>query len=298
MGDFEQQFSEERTARALAAVLARAEGGDGTVTWEAVSDVVPAEEWGRLIGSDVLVSVGDAFVVNDPPGVRETLNENGIEVTTDTTIEEPATPSGWRSVDKLAGVGGLGLMAGYQIPAIKTTVASAVNVVLGPAVSVLPFSVLVTLLAITVAVISSVARKRLVDQEQVDRQKKRIQTVKDRLDEAKERGDDAAVDRLSERQEEMMRSQLGVIVHSLRPMAWTLWLTVPLFLWVSWVVVAPGFAIGATTPALPVISSMTWTAHVLGPMKLWMAYYIGNMIVSNLLVKRAMNRVSGRVSVA
>jgi uncharacterized membrane protein (DUF106 family) len=296
--DIQSLLEEETTAHALAAILARAEDGDGTVTWGAVSDVVPPEEWGRLVGSDVLVSAGDAFVIEDPPALRDALAEHGTEVTADATVDEPATPSGWRSVDKLAGVGALGLMAGYQVSAIKTTVASAVNVVLGPAVSVLPFSVVVTLLAMTIAVISTVVRRRLVDKEQVNQQKERMQMVKERLREAKERGDEAAVERLSDRQNEVMRSQLSVMVHSLRPMAWTLWLTVPIFLWVSWIVVAPSFAIGATAPALPVLNSMSWTAQVLGPMKLWMAYYIGNMIVSNLVVKRAINRVSGRASAA
>lgn len=294
--DRESLLGEETTARALAAILARAEEGDGTVTWESVGDVVLIEDWGQIVASDVLVPVGDAFVIEDPPALRAALDEEGVEVTADVTIEEATPPSGWRSVDKLAGVGAVGLMAGYQVPGIKVTVASAVNVVLGPAVSVLPFWVVVTLLAVTIAVVSSVVRQRLVDSEQVTTQKERMQRVRDRLEEARERGDQPAVDRLNERQEEMMRSQLGVVLHTLRPMAWTLWLTVPIFLWLSWVVVAPQFAIGATTPALPVLSSMTWTARVLGPVKLWMAYYIGNMIVSTLLAKRAINRVTEDVT--
>jgi uncharacterized membrane protein (DUF106 family) len=294
--DIDALLADETTAQTLAAIVARAESGDGTVTWESVSDVAFVEDWGRIVASDVLVPVGDAFVIDDPPGVRDALEDAGIDIKADVTIEEPTPPSGWRPVDKLAGIGALGLMTGYQIPAIKTTVASVVNVVLGPAVSALPFSVVVTLLAVTIALVSTGVRRYLLDKEKVNAQKERMQRVKDRLEEARERGDQAAVDRLSDRQETMMRSQLGVLLHTLRPMAWTLWLTVPLFLWLSWAVVAPQFAIGAMTPALPVLSSMTWTARVLGPVKLWMAYYIGNLILSNLVAKRALNRLSDRVS--
>lgn len=301
MEDSELQLlvSDERTARALATVLARAENGDGTVRWELVSETIEAETWGRLVSSGVLVATGDAFVIDDPPAVRKALEDAGFPVEGNAVeSEDIEVPSGWRPVDKLAGVCSVALMGGYHASTIKSTVANSVDLILGPVAGVLPFPAVVTLLAVTIAVISTVVRRRLVDQEYMSAHKKQMQQVKERLKAAKERGDEAAVERLSDRQEEMMRKQLGLLKHNLRPMAWTMLVTVPVFLWLSWLVVAPNVAVGTSTPALPVVGRMVWTARVVGPMKVWMVWYIGNMLVSSLVVKRTMNRVAGRSTTA
>lgn len=295
MDDSELQslVGDERTARALATVLARAENGDGTVQWAGVSDVIEAEVWGRLVTSGVLVPVEDAFVIDDPPTVRTALNDADVEITADAAeCTDIDVPSGWRPVDKVAGMGALVLMAGYQVSPIKSTVAGGVNLLLGPVAGVLPFPAVVTLLAVAVAILSTVVRGRLVDQDRVSAHREQMKRVKERLKAAKERGDEAAIERLSERQEEMMRKQFGIMKHTFRPMAWTMLVTVPVFLWLSWIVVAPNVAIGTTTPALPMVGRLVWTARIVGPMKLWMAWYLLNMLVSNLLAKRAMKRVT------
>jgi len=80
-----------------------------------------------------------------------------------------------------------------------------------------------------------------------------MQEIRARLDAAKERGDEAAVERLTERQQEMIRRQIGMLKHIARPMAWTMLVTVPVFIWLSWVVFAPQVAVGVTTPTLPVV---------------------------------------------
>ncbi|MFC7059538.1 DUF106 domain-containing protein [Halovenus salina] len=291
-------LEDEATAEALAIVLARAEEGNGTVTWQSVSGAVPAEVWGQIVGSELLVSVGDSFVIDDPPALREALNTAGIDVTADISIEETEALPGWRLTDKVAGAGALVLATGYQIPAIKSSVVSGANIMFGPLAGAVPFWMLVTLLAVTVAAISTGVRRRLVDQQQVTSIKERLKTTKEQLREAEERGDETAVERLRERRDELMRSQLGILTHMLRPLAWTMLVTVPVFLWVSWAVVAPQFAIGATTPALPVLGRMAWTARVLGPVPLWMVYYTLNVVVSNLVIKRATKRVTDNQAAA
>lgn len=298
-------LEDEGTARALATVLARAESGDGTVTWEAVSDGIDAEQWGTLVASGILVPAGDAFVIDDPPAVRRALDDAGFETTTSLSedtdapaVEMTDSPSGWRPADKLAGVAAVLLLAGYQVSAIKSPVTETVNLVLGPVAGVLPFSVVLTLLAVGAAVVSTAVRRRLVDQEWVEGHRAGMREVRDRLDAARERGDEAAVERLSQRQQELMRTQLGMFKHIARPMAWTMLVTVPVFLWLSWAVVTPQAAVGVTTPALPVVGRMVWTARVIGPLRLWMAWYAVSMLVSNLAAKRAMKRAPDRLPLA
>lgn len=58
-----------------ATAVERAESGDGTVTWGDVSDAVPAEQWGRLLESELLVATQSGFVAvvvdRDRPGIAE-----------------------------------------------------------------------------------------------------------------------------------------------------------------------------------------------------------------------------------
>lgn len=60
-------------ADALAAVLASAEAGDGTVRWADVSDDLDSTQWGTLVQRGLLVDAGDAFVVDDPTAVAEVV---------------------------------------------------------------------------------------------------------------------------------------------------------------------------------------------------------------------------------
>lgn len=298
---------DEPTARALATVLARAEHGDGTVTWAEVSDGMAAEQWGTLVASGVLVPAGDAFVIDDPPAVRRALDDAGFDVaapstaadrTADPAAADGDAPEGWRPADKLAGVAALVLMTGYQVSPVNSAVAGTVNLVLGPVAGALPFWLLLTLLAVSAAVVTTTVRRRLVDQEWVEGHREATQEVRERLETAKERGDEAAVERLTERQQEMMRTQFGMLTHIARPMAWTMLVTIPVFIWLSWIVTAPQVAVGVVTPALPLVGRMAWTARVLGPVRLWMVWYVASVLVSNLAVKRAMKRAPDRVLLA
>lgn len=51
----------------------------------------------------------------------------------------------------------------------------------------------------------------------------RMNDVRERLESARERGDDDAVERLQTEQQELLTQQLSMFKYMLRPMAWTVW---------------------------------------------------------------------------
>ncbi|RDZ42522.1 DUF106 domain-containing protein [Haloferax sp. Atlit-10N] len=278
--------------RALASVLAHAERGDGTLTYDAVSDAVDAETWGRLLRTGVLVAADGVFVVDDPPAVRDALADAGIEVGAATAQPAPTTDeSAWRPVDKLAGAGAITLVAGYQVPAIKAAIVGPMDLVLGPLAGVLPFPLLVVVLATAVALVSTGFRRRFLDEDGMDAQREQMQRVREKLSTAKQRGDDAAVERLTERQQELMRDQLGTMKNNLRPIAWSMLITVPVFLWLSWFVMNPAGAIVTAAPVIPIADRIIWSARLVGPMQVWMVWYFVSSLVSNLFVKRTASRL-------
>ncbi|ELY38819.1 DUF106 domain-containing protein [Halalkalicoccus jeotgali] len=284
-------IEDEASRQALARVLTYAENGDGTVTYAAVNDVIEAETWGRLLKTGALVPADSVFVIDDPPAVREALEGANIEPPTDSGQTSAETDeSAWRPVDKVAGIGSLTLVAGYQIPAIKSAIVGPMDLVLGPLAGLLPFPLLVIVLATLVALVSTGVRRRLLDQEQIDAQKERLQQAQDSLSAARQRGDDAAVERLTNHQQDLMRDQLGIMKNTFRPLVWTMFVTVPVFLWLSWFVMNPAGAIVTAAPLIPVIDQIVWSARLVGPMQMWMGWYFVSSLASNLLVKRTASR--------
>jgi uncharacterized membrane protein (DUF106 family) len=281
-------------AAALATVLARAEAGDGTVAWADVCDRVDTEQWGRLLDLGLLVPAGDRFVVDDPTAARQTLAELDVEVSPDAaTPTDDVLPEdeGWSRADKLAGVGAVALMASYQLPGARDLVGRSVDTVLGPVAAQLPFVATITLLAVVTALASPTIRRRLQSADRMERLKTRTKDVKERLEAARERGDDEAVARLQAEQQELMTQQLSVFKHMLRPMAWTVLISAPIFLWLSWLVVAPAAAIAPTATVFPMLGRITWTAKLIGPLHVWTVWYVATSMVSGLTITRTMDRV-------
>ena len=293
--------SDEALASAAATALERAESGDGTVAWGDVSGSLPAEEWGRLLDSGVLVPTETGFVVDDPDAVREAIDDDG-EAAADravrdlTATEEGDQPSntesgGWSTADKVAGVAALCLMASYQVPMARDAIGSTAHLLFGPVEAALPFGATIALLAVATTVVSTRLRRRLMDENPQEQLQERMSTVKERLEDARERGDDEAVDRLQSRQQELMKEQLGAMKQMVRPMVYAMLVTVPVFLWITWLTVNPAAAITPAAQMLPLAGRVVWTAKLVGPLQVWTVWYIACSLVSGIASKRVAKRV-------
>lgn len=275
----------------------RAESGDGTVTWSDVSDAVPAEQWGRLLDTDLLVATEAGFVVDDPDAVRSTLDDLDADADGAATAKAAVgSDDGWTRRDRIAGVGALCLLASYQVPVMKNTIGSTAHLVFGPVEAALPFGLTVALLAVATTLVSTTLRSRLVDGSGRKQLQERMQRVNDRLSAARERGDEAAVERLTERQRELMAQQVGAMKGMLRPMVYTMLVTVPVFLWLSWLTVTPAAAISPVVQFLPFMGRIAWTARLVGPMQVWMVWYFACSVLASVVGKRAMRRAKPLVS--
>jgi uncharacterized membrane protein (DUF106 family) len=290
----ERLDGDDALADAAAAVLDRAESGDGTVAWADVSGAVPAEQWGRLLESELLVATDAGFVVDDPDAVRAAVGDrdDAVGESTDGT----ADADGWSAADKLAGVAALGLMASYQVPVARDTIGSTADIFLGPVEAALPFGATVALLAVATALVSTTLRRRLMDGNPQEAAQERMETVKERLDAARERGDDEAVERLQSRQQELMLEQLGAMKRMVRPMVYAMLVTIPVFLWITWLTVNPAAAITPAAQVLPIAGRVVWTAKLVGPLQVWTVWYIACSLISNVAGKRVAKKVGPAVA--
>ncbi|PSP89543.1 HTR-like protein [Halobacteriales archaeon QS_4_69_34] len=255
-----------------------------TVAWSDVSDDLTSGQWGRLIETGILVDGdGDGFVLDDPEGVREALDED------DSTAEED---SGWSTYDKLAALGALAFFPAYWFPPIRDTVGSAMDLFLGPLNEVLPFYAVVIVLSVLTGLYSTHLQANLMNTEKMGEMQAKMSDIQERRKEAKERGDDAAVERIQEEQMDAMGDQLGMFKEQFRPMVWIMLLTIPVFVWMYWMV---GFRGGAgqlpqgAGMVLPIVGPKTWNASVLGPIQAWLVWYFLCSIGFRQIIQKSLN---------
>lgn len=198
----------------------------------------------------------------------------------------------WTGYDKLAGLLALTLMAGYYVSPIQRTVAEAMQTMLGPATTILPFSVLMLLLAGTTGLSSAILQTKLRSRERVEHLQERMSDLRDRLESARERDDEEAIEELRTEQQDLVVEYLAAMKTQLRPAVWSMLVSLPAFLWLRWVFVAPGAAIAPAAFALPIVGQVAWTATLVGPLKVWLAWYVGCSISTGLVARRVVARLA------
>jgi uncharacterized membrane protein (DUF106 family) len=269
----------------LVVVYRATDGGDGSVEWTEVRDEVSSGHWGRLIETGVLVDAGTGFELENPDAVERVLREvdaGELEPAEETDDEDR---SGWTTKDKLAGLGALGLFAAYSLQSLRDIIGGAVDVVLGPLNSVLPFYVVVLLVAVLTGLVSTLVQSSLIDSEKMKEYQDRMKEFQERRKEAKERGDDEEMKQIQQEQMEAMGDQAGMLKEQFRPTVWIMLFSIPMFLWIYWMAL-DGNLTGSQGVVAPMIGETDWNEGVVGPMQLWIVwYFVCSMAFSNILRK-------------
>ncbi|WP_255149010.1 DUF106 domain-containing protein [Halorarius halobius] len=268
-------------------VLERLLERDTPVEWGEASDELSSGQWGRLIEKGILVDAddGEGFELADPEGVREALSDDD-----DADLPEVEGDSSWSTYDKLAALAAVGLFAGYSIGQIRNAIGSAIDVLLGPLDAALPFYVVIMVLAVFTGLYSTLLQANLMDMDKMSEYQQRMQDIQERRKEAKERGDDEALDRIQEEQMEAMGDNLGMFKEQFRPMVWIMLLTIPVFLWMYWKILSPQ-TIVPNTMTMPLIGTLEegWQTGVLGPLQAWILWYFVCSMSFTQLIRKSLN---------
>ncbi|QLC32904.1 DUF106 domain-containing protein [Halarchaeum sp. CBA1220] len=261
-----------------AALTALLEHEDETVEWRDVKGELTSGQWGRLIEKGILTEAGDGFRVDDPEAVREGLSGEDESPTASTstsasTDADDDEGSSWTTYDKLAGVVAVAMMAGYYYHPIRRVVGGVVDVVLGPIDAMLPFFVVIMILATFTGFYTSIIQANLMDFEKMSMYQEQMQEIQDRQKAAKERGDEEALERIREEQMEAMGDQLGMFKMQFRPMVWIMLLTIPVFLWMYWKLLTNGVTGGEASFVMPLVGQIHLLDRIAGFMPAWIVWY-------------------------
>jgi len=273
----------EAMTDALSTVLEVAEE-QGTVTWGDVSDDITSGEWGRLIETGLLVDAGgDGFVLDDPDGIREALDEAD-------PAEDDDEDLSWSKYDKGAAVVVLGLFAGYSLQSVRAEIAGVIDTVMGPLNASLPFYAVVMVLALLTGLFTTIMQDNLMNENVMGDYKEQSQELKEKRKRAKEQDDDELMEEVREEQMAMMAENTGMFKAQFRPMVWIMMLTIPVFLWLYWMVLDVGVATSGPAMVLPLVGEVsTWNTSVLGPIQLWLVWYFLCSMGFNQILRKALN---------
>ena len=270
---------------ALEHVLERAD--EGTVSWGDVSDELTSGQWGRLIETGVLVDSDDeGFDVDDPEGVRSALSDDDLDLP-----EAPDEDSSWTKWDKMAAVVSVSLFAGYTFSEVRDPLASTLDVAFGPLMELLPFFAVVMVLALFTGMYSTLLQSNLMNMEVMGAYQERMKEIQDRRKEAKERGDDEALEEIQEEQMEAMADNLGMFKEQFRPMVWIMVLTIPVFLWMYWAIGFRGSegVYDTATIVFPFAGEREWTYGLLGPIQVWIVWYFLCSMAFTQVIRKSLN---------
>ncbi len=280
----------EEMTDALSVVLDVAEE-KGTVTWSDVSDDITSGQWGRLIETGLLVDAGgEGFVVDDPDGVREALGKADPAATSDDGDGDVT----WTKYDKIAGLGVLGLFLGYSMPSIRSRIGTVIDVFMGPIEAMLPFYIVIMVLAMMTGMYTTILQDALMDTSVMGGYQEKNKELQERRKRAKERGDDEELERIREEQMEMMSENVGMFKAQFRPMVWIMLLTIPVFLWLYWMVLDVGISASQPVMVLPLVGEVaTWRSAILGPVQIWLVWYFLCSMGFNQILRKALNVQTG-----
>ncbi|MFB6155066.1 MAG: DUF106 domain-containing protein [Haloferacaceae archaeon] len=274
---------------AVETVLKRAD--QGTIRWVDVRDDLTSGQWGRLIETGVLVDGDEGFELADVEATRAAL-ENGTTAGTGTGSgtgdDEDVESASWSTWDKLAAVVSLSFFVGYSYSPVRNVIGGVMDIFLGPLESMLPFYVVVMVIAMVTGLYSTLLQANLTDMEKMGKYQQRMQDIQERRKEAKEAGDDAAMKQIQEEQMDAMGDQMGMFKEQFRPMVWIMFLTIPAFLWMYWKLGIGGSDVFGTV-VLPMVGETTWKHPVAGPMQAWIVWYFLCSMSFTQIIRKGLN---------
>ncbi|PSQ17357.1 HTR-like protein [Halobacteriales archaeon QS_8_69_26] len=278
------------------AAVARVADEEGEVEWGDVKGEITSGQWGRIIQQGIVVdNENGAFELSDPDAVESALSDDATaaaEISADldeVTDMDDVETEGWSTYDKAAGVGVLLVMVGYYYNPVQRVVGGTIDALLGPVDAVLPFYVVILVLAMLTGVYSTLLQANLMNTEVIGAYQEQASALNERRKKAKERGDEEELDRIQEQQMEMMGDQLGMFKEQFRPMVWITLITIPVFLWMYWKVQNGLIAEAETSIVMPLLGEVEWQQGVLGPMQAWIIWYFLCSMGFTQLIRKALN---------
>lgn len=177
----------------------------------------------------------------------------------------------------------------YSVPLLRDGIGQVMDLVIGPLVGTDPNWIIVILtLATVTGCYSSLIQKYTIDYEKMQRVQKRIKAFQKTFREAQLAGDEKRIKKLKDKQDKIMQEQLEMSQEQFKPMAWIMVITVPIFLWLLFVVKnTPLESLGVVT--FPFWGEIALSAGTPLLLPAWILWYMICSITLSQIIRKALN---------
>ncbi len=193
-----------------------------------------------------------------------------------------------KSLDRVALILGLALFFGVMLEAPRESLGEGMNYVMGWMPGILPFHMVLFILAAVTGLYASLIQKYTMDWEFLRNQQEKMKTLQRNMKEAQLSGDQSRIQALQTEQMKQVSEQGKMMQMQFKPMLYIGIISIPLLMWVY-------YYIPLTSHAPLVMTFPFWggpyeiTASVIGPVSYWFYWYFVCSLPVSQIVRKALN---------
>jgi uncharacterized membrane protein (DUF106 family) len=185
------------------------------------------------------------------------------------------------------------LFAGYSFAEVREVIGKVVDLVIGPIDAVLPFYLVIMILALFTGLYSTLLQANLMNMEKMGEYQIEMKELQERQKAAQKSGDKEEIERLREEQMAAMGDQMGMFKLQFRPMVWIMVFTIPVFLWIYWKILSGNIDSNELTIIVPFVGEAVWIEGLVGPIQLWIVWYFMSSMAFTQVIRKALNIRTG-----
>ncbi len=273
-------------------VLEKSEDGENELDWADVRGEITSGHWGRLIETGILKEGKKGFQVADAPTIKQAM-ENFDQPRSKKSKTKIDDEGKWTKWDKGAAVFAIGLFAGYSFAEVREIIGRGVDLMIGPIDEVLPFYLVIMILALFTGLYSTLLQANLMNMEKMGEYQIEMKELQVRQKAAQKSGDKEEMEKLREEQMEAMGDQMGMFKLQFRPMVWIMVFTIPVFLWIYWKILSGNIDSNELTIIVPFVGEAVWIEGLIGPIQLWIVWYFMSSMAFTQVIRKALNIRTG-----
>jgi uncharacterized membrane protein (DUF106 family) len=192
-----------------------------------------------------------------------------------------------KSLDKGALILGFVLFFGVMIPGYRSYLGDGMNFVLGWLPGILPFHIVLFVLAAITGLYASLVQKYTMDWEFMRNQQEKMKTLQRNMKEAQLSGDQARLQALQSEQMRLVSEQGKMMQMQFKPMLYIGIISIPLLMWVYHYIPLTSHPILQMT--FPFWGRHPITAPVIGPIIYWFYWYFICSIPVSQIIRKALD---------
>jgi uncharacterized membrane protein (DUF106 family) len=273
-------------------VLEKSEDGKVELDWADVRGEITSGHWGRLIETGILKEGKKGFQVSDAFTIKQAIEnfDKPMSKKSKTKLDDEGK---WTKWDKGAAVFAICLFAGYSFAEVREIIGKGVDLLIGPIDAVLPFYLVIMILALFTGLYSTLLQANLMNMEKMGEYQIEMKELQERQKAAQKSGNKEEMERLRKEQMEAMGDQMGMFKLQFRPMVWIMVFTIPVFLWIYWKILSGNIDSSELTIIVPFVGEADWIEGLVGPIQLWIVWYFMSSMAFTQVIRKALNIRTG-----